>query len=62
MHGALGGTDEAGAHLHALGSQREGGNQAGAIDDAAGGEHRHLHGFRDHRREHHGRGLTDMAA
>ena len=58
VHRALGRGDHARAHLHALGAQGEGRGHGAAVDDAAGGDHRHADLRADQRQQHHRRHLA----
>ena len=55
VHGRLDGGHHAGAHLHALGAERERGGHRAPVDEAAGGDDRHVDLRRDERQQHHGR-------
>ena len=60
--GALVHREEAGARLHALGAQREGGGHAAPVGDAACGDHGDGHGVAYCGDERHRGQLADMAA
>ena len=54
--------EESGAHLHALGAQRERGRHAAAVSDATRSDHRDANGVAHAGDERHGRELADVAA
>jgi hypothetical protein len=60
VHRAFGGADEAGAHLHGLGPQGEGGGHAAAVADAARGDQRHVDPGADGLQQHQGRDLLGV--
>ena len=61
-HGALLDGEEARAHLHALGAQREGSRHAATVGDAAGGDDGDGNGIAHAGHERHGGELADVTA
>ncbi len=59
---ALGGADEAGAHLDAHRAQGQGGGQSSPVGKAAGGDHRDVHRVHDLGDERHGGHIADVPA